>query len=415
MNPSPNIFIDLRKVLTNLYPSEYSIRRIVDDAGLDSRQIGFGSSPINVWHFVLMEAEKVGRVEALLRVVESEGYGNNREFQVACQAYRQAQGKSENVNLHSTVSTHQPKTYPKPWQQRLLAVLVALALLGFAGGGAYWMLGGLRSGGNVTPTSTAVESASAPSEGKSVEGSSTPAELPTSTLTAVLPSSTSIAIATTTVTAPTPTVSIPQLTNTPAKINSALCSFAFLVLDEQSEEPIRRATIAVFVGVRQDTGTTDSTGYYLAHLSCSNEQVVEARLRVSADDYKPYNRSVFLSNETTEIFLERKETLTPTTTSTATFTPMPTLQPTATATPTPLPTLGYPCDAKTTSKSNVKSIRLLVSPAGGVREETIPTGVNVQILKSLKDEGLVEIWYDKEQVGGWVYDENLVPSDLCPK
>jgi hypothetical protein len=105
-----------------------------------------------------------------------------------------------------------------------------------------------------------------------------------------------------------------QPTNTPTVVSSSLCSFAFLVLDEQSEEPIRRATVTVLVGIRQDTGTTDSTGYYLAHLPCSNEQDVEARVRVSDDDYSPYNRSVFLSNETTEVLLERKATFTPTAT-----------------------------------------------------------------------------------------------------
>lgn len=142
-------------------------------------------------------------------------------------------------------------------------------------------------------------------------------------------------------TALNPTATMPPTNtppNTPTVISSSLCSFAFLVLDEQSEEPIRRATISVFVGVRQDRGTTDSTGYYLAHLPCSDEQDVAARVRVSANNYMVYTRSIFLNNETTEILLESKATPMPIQTATAVVTIAPTAmpQPTTTVTPTPI-------------------------------------------------------------------------------
>lgn len=139
----------------------------------------------------------------------------------------------------------------------------------------------------------------------------------------------------------TPTATVPPTNtpaNTPTVVSSSLCSFAFLVLDAQSEEPIRRATISVFVGVRRATGTTDSTGYYLAHLPCSDEQDVEARVRVSASNYTVYTKSIFLNNEISEILLESNATPTPTQTPTAIVTIVPTVtpQPTATVTPTPL-------------------------------------------------------------------------------
>lgn len=409
---NPTIFAKLRNVLARLFPDESSIRCVVEDAGLDQQKIDFGSSAINVWHFVLTEAEKVDRIEALLQVVESE-YGNNREFQAACQAYRQSQGNQETVNRHGNVSAQQPKLYPKTWQQRLPSVVMGIALIGLAGGGAYWMLGRSPSGGNVTPTSTTSTSSAVPSEEKSAEDSSTPTELPTAMQATMLPSPTSIANVATATTAITPTATIPQPTDTPSEVASALCSFAFLVLDEQSEEPIRRAKITVFVGVRQETGTTDSNGYYLAKLPCHNEQDVEAQVRVSADDYSPYNTSVFLSNEITEILLEHKMIPILTTTITPMSISIP--QPMVTMTLAPLTTIGYTCTATTTTKSNANSIRLLTSPAGGVRKETIPTKVTVQILKRLKNEGLAEIWYGEEEIGGWMYDENLILADFCPE
>lgn len=82
------LFADLRNVLAKLIADESSIRRIVSDAALDGRKIDFSSSVINIWHSVLAEAEKVDRVEALLRAVANDGYGDNREFQAACAAYR---------------------------------------------------------------------------------------------------------------------------------------------------------------------------------------------------------------------------------------------------------------------------------------------------------------------------------------
>ncbi len=124
---------------------------------------------------------------------------------------------------------------------------------------------------------------------------------------------------------PTPTATATSIaTSLPPTEPPQLCSFAFIVLDNQSEEPIRRASIAVLIGVKQDAGTTDSTGYYLAKLPCNNTHDVEARVRVSANGYVVYNRSLFLSDETTEILLERET--------------IPTLTPTVTATPTPIPT-----------------------------------------------------------------------------
>lgn len=411
---NPTIFAALRNVLARLFSDESSIRRIVDDAGLDQQRIDFGSSAINVWHFVLTEAEKVDRVEALLQVVDSEGYGDNREFQDAYQAYRQSQGKQDDLRQHTNVSTHQLKPHTPTRQQRLPSVLIGIALIGLVGG-AYWMLGGSQFGGNITPTVTAAISASGASEEKSAEGSSTPTELPTATVAAVSPSPTSIATVATATTTPTPTVNIPQPTNTPPEVASALCSFAFLVLDEQSEEPIRRATIAVFVGVRQDTGTTDSNGYYLTKLPCRNEQDVEAQVRVSADDYIPYNTSVFLSNETKEILLKRQATPTLNATPTATFTLIPTPQPTATLTPMPTPSpTPEPCTATVISLTGATEISLRDSAAGGATSRRIPVGEIVLIINPNNNGSPYhQVIYSAKKYRGWLPADNLELSPAC--
>jgi len=99
---SDNAFKSLRKILATLYPDLPSIRRIADDAGIDSSRIEFSSTAINCWHAVLTEAKKLDQIEALLHAVESE-YGSNTEFLKACQAYRQSTG-SQPVEYHDIVS-----------------------------------------------------------------------------------------------------------------------------------------------------------------------------------------------------------------------------------------------------------------------------------------------------------------------
>lgn len=408
---NPTILTKLRNVLARLFPDETSIRRIVDDAGLERQKIDFGSSAINVWHSVLMEAEKVDRVDALLRVVESE-YGNNREFQAACQAYRQSQGKQETVNLPSSAPIHQPKTSPNPWSQRLPSLWMGILLIGLAGGSVYWVWGGLPSSGNITPIATITAPASAASEEKSAEGSPTLVELPTATTVAVLPSPTTIATATT---APTPTATIPEPTNIPSEVEPVLCSFAFLVLDDQTEEPIRRATIVVFVGVRQVTGTTDSTGYYLAKLPCNNEQDVEAQARVSADGYNPYNKSLFLNNETTEILLKSRATPKPITMATT----IPTLTPLLSVTVAPdlEPTVitqsvieGYLCEVTIQPSTGADFIQLVRSSpvaTASTIEKLFTKGTTVFILQKPPTNGMYEIWSDSKTKIGWIPAEDL--------
>lgn len=48
-------FIDLRDLLAFLYPDVLSIRRIIDDAGIDSSRIDISEKAVNSWHFVLTE------------------------------------------------------------------------------------------------------------------------------------------------------------------------------------------------------------------------------------------------------------------------------------------------------------------------------------------------------------------------
>lgn len=129
---------------------------------------------------------------------------------------------------------------------------------------------------------------------------------------------------------PTATPTLAPLVSPPAA-SVQLCAFAFIVLDAQSEEPIRRATISLIVGLHHDSGVTDSDGYYLTQLPCVSGEVVEARLRISAEGYTSYSRSISLIGQTIETLLKRSATPTPT------LPPTPTSPPTPAATPTPLP------------------------------------------------------------------------------
>lgn len=82
----PHIFARLRGILATLYPQESSIRRIVDDAGLDQRRIHFSSQALNTWHSVIAEANFHGSVRTLLEVALHD-YPDNEDLASVVQAY----------------------------------------------------------------------------------------------------------------------------------------------------------------------------------------------------------------------------------------------------------------------------------------------------------------------------------------
>lgn len=95
------IFVDLRNALADLYPDERSIRRIIVDAGINALRINLDSAAISNWHSVLIEAEKSGQVDALLRVVEQE-YPSYSELRNAISDYRNSIGATGHADLDST-------------------------------------------------------------------------------------------------------------------------------------------------------------------------------------------------------------------------------------------------------------------------------------------------------------------------
>jgi hypothetical protein len=64
----------LRIILVGLYQSYDSIRRVADDAGVNAVQISFQGSPTDVWHGVLLEAAKSGRIGGIVEIAGDE-YG----------------------------------------------------------------------------------------------------------------------------------------------------------------------------------------------------------------------------------------------------------------------------------------------------------------------------------------------------
>ena len=62
----------LRVALARLYPDVRNARRVARDAGLDVGRIDFAGSAADVWFYVIGEAEKARRVDALLAVVRDE-------------------------------------------------------------------------------------------------------------------------------------------------------------------------------------------------------------------------------------------------------------------------------------------------------------------------------------------------------
>lgn len=180
------------------------------------------------------------------------------------------------------------------------------------------------------------------------------------------------------------------------------------IVDQSSRRGIANAEVhLIFEQAGEVRFSTTTAGGNFEFQVVPNAERAEGLLWIHAAGYQIVEWPVYDLQEITRLGTIPLDALPPM--------PTPTATPEATATATPTLIPSYPCEATTTTKSSANSIRLLVSPAGGIRKETIPVRVTVQILRRLKEDGLSEIWYEKEKVGGWVHDENLVPSEFCPK
>ena len=82
----PNLITFLRSILAHLYANEADARRIVADAGLATDRITFSGHATNTWHAILTEAEKSGRIDAVLAVALKE-YGSNQALQAVAAVY----------------------------------------------------------------------------------------------------------------------------------------------------------------------------------------------------------------------------------------------------------------------------------------------------------------------------------------
>ena len=90
------VLADLRNTLAKIYHDPVSVRRIVHDAGLESERIDFNGPSVNNWHNVLLQAQKMDKLDALLSVVSSE-YGNNAEIKETISAYRRFRHQQDNI------------------------------------------------------------------------------------------------------------------------------------------------------------------------------------------------------------------------------------------------------------------------------------------------------------------------------
>jgi len=93
-------FANLRTVLANLYSDDSSIRRLVADAGLAASRLRLNASAEDNWHDILTEAERIGRIDALLDVVMGE-YSSNQDFRNACDSYHRNHNSAPRLGVPS--------------------------------------------------------------------------------------------------------------------------------------------------------------------------------------------------------------------------------------------------------------------------------------------------------------------------
>lgn len=129
---SGEILVKLRNVLAMLYSDQSSIRRLVADADMHAAHIDLMGSSVNVWHSVLLEAQKAEKLDALLAVVEDD-YGTNSALQQVITRYRELTG--DNTQLESTIevvhnghSTSSDSSYSDDAYAKLAALDIPFAI-----------------------------------------------------------------------------------------------------------------------------------------------------------------------------------------------------------------------------------------------------------------------------------------------
>ncbi len=100
----------LRTALMALYDNPMSIRRLVDDAGIEAGPINFQGAVQDIWYSVIMEAERQEQIHALVSVVD-EPYQKNATLQQAYAAYQQVdQASADKTQTAARVSTQPSQT-----------------------------------------------------------------------------------------------------------------------------------------------------------------------------------------------------------------------------------------------------------------------------------------------------------------
>jgi nucleoside phosphorylase len=146
--PLPQALRHLREILQDLYTTEQSSRRVVDDAGIPSALISFSASASDNWHNILDEAHKRGKILDLVEIALREY--NLGKLRDAAQAYRTALSEpkaqpASSQGLSSPDASPSPSPSPNDPKPKIVDLAIVTALreeldpvLGLIGGEAQW-------------------------------------------------------------------------------------------------------------------------------------------------------------------------------------------------------------------------------------------------------------------------------------
>jgi WD40 repeat protein len=101
------ILAELRNAAALLYPEESSARVIVDDAGLDARQIAFSSRAESNWHNIWLTAIRQNQLEALVAVL-ADRYPSNLPLQAAIANYQRFLAAGGQFNAQALLADSAP-------------------------------------------------------------------------------------------------------------------------------------------------------------------------------------------------------------------------------------------------------------------------------------------------------------------
>ncbi|MFN8492081.1 MAG: effector-associated domain EAD1-containing protein [Caldilineaceae bacterium] len=120
-------FVKLRDILAYLYSEDDDARRVVNDAGMDSRNIAFSTKAINNWTAILLQAQKENKTADLMAITFKD-YKENEKLSKVWDDYLVTL-RNQEVSLLPDATSNRNTRWSWGWFGLIVAILISIGIL----------------------------------------------------------------------------------------------------------------------------------------------------------------------------------------------------------------------------------------------------------------------------------------------